>query len=358
MQIYINGRFLEYKLTGVVRYSLSVLEKIDSMLNLPEYSSFNFCLLLPQKISCPKNFNNIKIKNVGINHGSLWEQIDLLFFSKNGWLLSLASTGSILKKRQLVVLHDAKMATSWKSDARFIQRYFLYLMGIVLGIRLKKIITISKYAKEELKKYFYIREDKITIGYEGYEHIINIKEDNSILEKYNLKYKSFVLAVGGGSAKKNLFTAMALKKCSNSDVPLVISGNIPVEVLTKLNEYNNIIIIGRVSDNELVSLYKNALCLCFPSIAEGFGIPPIEAMALNCPVIVSNRDSLPEVCGNAALYCDPDNIKSLVIQLEKIINNKALAIELCEKGQKNIKRFSWEKTSKIILNELIKIISS
>ena len=169
--------------------------------------------------------------------------------------------------------------------------------------------------------------------------------------------KQYILAVGGGSAKNNILTAKAMQLINKKNIKLVLTGNIPDNVLAKLNLYENVKLIGRVTDEELVSLYKNALCLCFPSVAEGFGIPPVEAMALNCPVIVSDRDSLPEVCGKAALYCDPNDVNSLAKQLNLIITDKNVEKFLIEKGKENLKRFSWKKTAKIILDEMLKIVN-
>lgn len=357
MNIYINGRFFEYNLTGVVRYSIAVLEEIDKLLSDNKYKLFKVCLLLPPDINHISGYKNIKVKRVGIHSGAYWEQWDILHYSKDGWLISLSSTGPILKRKQLLVMHDAKVARKWKTDARLKQRYFLFCMGLILGKMLKKIITISEYAKSELERYFYINPSKITIAYEGYEHILRINENKNTLDKYNLNKKQYILAVGGGSAKNNILTAKAMQLINKKNIKLVLTGNIPDNVLAKLNLYENVKLIGRVTDEELVSLYKNALCLCFPSVAEGFGIPPVEAMALNCPVIVSDRDSLPEVCGKAALYCDPNDVNSLAKQLNLIITDKNVEKFLIEKGKENLKRFSWKKTAKIILDEMLKIVN-
>lgn len=357
MNIYVNGRFFEYNLTGVVRYSIAVLEEIDKLLNNNKYRFLKICLLLPPNVNHITKYENIEVKKVGTHNGAYWEQWDILHYTKDGWLLSLASTGPILKRKQIIVMHDAKMARKWKSDARFRQRYFLFCMGLILGKTLKKIITISQYAKIELEQYFYINPSKITVAYEGYEHILKIEEDKNTLNKYFLNKKQYILAVGGGSAKNNILTVKAMQLINKKNIKLVLTGNIPENVLTKLKSYENVELIGRVSDEELVSLYKNALCLCFPSIAEGFGIPPVEAMALGCPVIVSDRDSLPEVCGKAALYCNPNDVNSLVKQLNLIVTNKNIGKQLVEEGEKNLKRFSWKKTAKIILDETLKVIN-
>lgn len=357
MNVYINGRFLEYNLTGVVRYSMAVLEEVDKLLNNDKYKFLKICLLLPPNVNYINRYENIEVKNVGTHNGAYWEQWEILHYAKDGWMLSLASTGPILKRKQIIVMHDAKMARKWKSDASFKQRYFLFFMGLILGKTLKKIITISQYAKTELKQYFYIKPSKIIVAYEGYEHILKIEEDKNTLDKYSLNKKQYILAVGGGSAKNNILTVKAMQLINKKNIKLVLTGNIPINVLIKLKSYENVKLIGRVSDEELVSLYKNALCLCFPSVAEGFGIPPVEAMALDCPVIVSDRDSLPEVCGKAALYCNPNDVNSLAKQLNLIIANKNVEKQLIEEGRKNIKRFSWKKTAEMILDEMLKVIN-
>ena len=357
MNIYINGRFFEYNLTGVVRYSIAVLEEIDNLLSDDKYKLFKVYLLLPPNISYINKYKNIKVKSVGIHNGAYWEQWDLVNYSKNGWIISLASTGPILKRKQLLIMHDAKVAKKWKTDAGFIQRYFLFFMGLILGKTLKKIITISQYAKTEIEQYFYINPSKIAVAYEGYEHILKINENKNTLDKYILNKKQYILAVGGGIAKNNILTAKAMQLINKKNIKLVLTGNIPENVLIKLKSYENVKLIGRVSDEDLVSLYRNAICLCFPSVAEGFGIPPVEAMALDCPVIVSDRDSLPEVCGKAALYCNPNDVNSLARQLNLIITDKNIEKQLIEEGKKNLKRFSWKKTAKIILNEMLKIVN-
>jgi len=105
-------------------------------------------------------------------------------------------------------------------------------------------------------------------------------------------------------------------------------------------------LLENISEEELIKLYKNALLLAFPSFYEGFGLPPLEAMACGCPVVVSNIASLPEVCGDAAYYVDPYNIESIAEGMYKVLTNESLRQSLIQKGLKQTKLFSWEKSSR------------
>ena len=108
--------------------------------------------------------------------------------------------------------------------------------------------------------------------------------------------------------------------------------------------------LGKVSDTELIWLYQNALCLGFPSLVEGFGLPPVEAMASGIPVIASRCQAIPEVCGEAAIYIDANNTEEMKNAIEALISDEDFRMILVNKGYENIKRFNWHTTATKILN--------
>ncbi|HAT3731671.1 TPA: glycosyltransferase family 4 protein, partial [Serratia marcescens] len=118
------------------------------------------------------------------------------------------------------------------------------------------------------------------------------------------------------------------------------------------DDLSSIKFLGRVSDEELVKLYSNALAFIFPSFYEGFGIPPLEAQACGCPVASSNRASLPEVLSDSVLYFSPDDEEDIIKAMELLINDQVIRSDLIERGFRNVKRFSWDNSAKK-LNDLI-----
>ena len=147
----------------------------------------------------------------------------------------------------------------------------------------------------------------------------------------------------------------ALDYIEFKDFLLVIAGGLNFKIFNSFrliySEY--VRYIGYVSDEELKALYINASGFVYPSLYEGFGFPPLEAMTCGCPVIVSKAASLPEVCGDAALFCDPNNPKDISSKIESIITDQKLYNELKRKGLERSNRFSWEQTAQETLAAII-----
>ncbi len=219
------------------------------------------------------------------------------------------------------------------------------------------IITSSGFSKSEILKYENVNESKISVVYFGFdfEEYSNLAYD---LEPVRKKYKLFdkyFLFVGNVKPHKNLFTllnALQLILERKNKIKLVVVGEIKKLItsdkksLKLLNENNllkdNVIFTGFIEKEELVQLYKNAAALVFPSLYEGFGIPPVEAMACGCPVISSDAASLPEVCDDAVLYINPHDIKDIAEKMLLFLSDNEIKSNLIEKGKENIKRFSLE----------------
>jgi glycosyltransferase involved in cell wall biosynthesis len=112
---------------------------------------------------------------------------------------------------------------------------------------------------------------------------------------------------------------------------------------------SNSVFLDHVSDATIKALYRSALCLVFPSRYEGFGLPPLEAMACGCPVIVSRAASMPEICGDAALYCDPDRPDTVAASIRLIMTDPVLRAKLIASGRERAQLFSWERSASTLL---------
>ena len=155
---------------------------------------------------------------------------------------------------------------------------------------------------------------------------------------------------------KNLI--LAFNRLDIEDLELIIVGsdhsvfkNQDLKKVIQSNKHTHF--TGYLSDDELAQLYKNAMLFIYPSLYEGFGIPPLEAMAFGCPTIVSNITSLPEVCGDAAYYVDPYDINDIAKGMKEVLENDNLRSNLINKGYDRVKLFSWEKSAMKII-EVIK----
>lgn len=355
-KLYINGQCLERPITGVERYTLFVLQALDDIVCDEAYNWLDICLLLPPNGRCNIPFRKIRISHAGRCHGHLWEQIELPFLSRNGVLLSLHSVAPLFKRHQLVVMHDAKVAHSGKSDAGELKRFFYLCLGRALGSILPRVIAISNFAAKDIHEGFHIPYEKIQVVLSGRYTLDGIDADESVLERFHLQGKKYILAVGGGSTKNNILTANALESMGKKNLYFAVAGYVPETMARCLSNFIHTKLIGRVTDGELAALYKNAFCLAFPSLVEGFGVPPLEAMSLGCPVIASTREAVPEICGDAALYVDAHSVDDMRQKIEMLEQDINLREALVHKGYENLERFDWNRTARAILESTLDLM--
>jgi glycosyltransferase involved in cell wall biosynthesis len=246
---------------------------------------------------------------------------------------------------------------------------------LLLAINLKlsckradKIITISKFSKKEIMKYLNISSEKIDVvpcgvNLEKYYTLDNKDIIEQIKEKHSLKDEYF-LYLGTLEPRKNLVRLIeAYYKLKNeADVPdLVLAGRKGwsyeeiFECIHKLKLEQSVFYIGYISDEDTTPLICGATVFLFPSLYEGFGLPPLEAMACGTPVITSNVSSLPEVVGDAALLVDPFDVDDIYKKMKILVSNNDLREELIKKGKSRVSLFSWNNAA-IKLMEIYKQI--
>lgn len=225
--------------------------------------------------------------------------------------------------------------------------------------RADNLIVISNHTKKDCIKYLGIPEEKITVIYEAAGEIFKVEKNKEEIQKYleskyGIKFP-FILSVGTLEKRKNIHIVLQafyrLKKLGN-DHKLVIVGKIGwkydkiFDTLNELDLKTDVIFTGYVPDEDLVKLYNAADLFVFPSIYEGFGLPPLEAMACGCPVITSNTSSLPEVVGDAGVMVDPYDDKALTDEMYSILTNDSFKRELSKKSLARSKLFTWRQTAK------------
>ena len=227
------------------------------------------------------------------------------------------------------------------------------------------IFSISESTKKDLIKYYKLDENKIVINYNGFnsstysaENCIK-REDSKVLSSINSKYILYVARIEHpGKNHLNLIKAYEmLPDAVKKEYCLVFAGSFwnegekVREYANKSKDKNKINFLGFVDDAEMPGLYKNASLYAFPSFYEGFGIPILEAMSSEIPVICSNTSSLPEVGGDAVYTFDPEKPEDIKQKMELLLNDEKIRSDMIAKGNIRVKEFSWEKHCNIIIRE-------
>ncbi len=348
--IYINGRFLNQPATGVQRYAYELVRAWDRLLEQGEIdaSAWRLEILTPRLTRTIPQFKHIFVRQVGWQAGNLWEQMDLPWYSRGQFLFNPCNTAPVCKWGQAATIHDASVFAVPNSYSLAFQfKYKLILWVLFRTGRL--ILTDSNYSKDELVKYCRADPGKLHVVALASDHILDSVPDENVFQKHGIGQKPYFLAVGSNAPHKNLtMLAQALDQITDPGFEVVIAGGDFKSVFqsTGLSSQDHLKRIGYVTEEELKSLYQHAQALVFPSLYEGFGLPPLEAMACGCPVICARAASLPEVCGEAALYFDPRRAQNLAEKMVKLNLDPLLQADLREKGLKQAMKFSWDRTAR------------
>jgi len=353
MQLAIDFRM--HNASGIGTYIKNIvpflIDKFEVILlgNIEEIKQYDF-------------FDKIEVIEVNSKIYSIKEQIELfqkipkvdIFWSPHYNIPILL----IKAKKRIVTIHDV-FHLAFLDSLSFKQKLYA---KFVINQAVKKsdiILTVSKFSKAEIIKYTNTKKEinivYNAIDFKKFKKIDDIQRLNKIKLKYSLP-SNFLLFVGNVKPHKNLKNLLLAIKDLDKNLVIVgkkagfITGDDSINGLIKENNLKDkIYFTGYVDDEDIPYIYNLADIFVFPSLYEGFGIPPLEAQACGTPVICSNIASLPEVGKDSVIYCNPYDINEIKEKIELLIENEKLRKELIQKGFENIKRFSWEKSAKKII---------
>jgi glycosyltransferase involved in cell wall biosynthesis len=351
--VFLNGRFLSQSVTGVQRFSGEIVAAIDRQMLRGEWPETTV-LTPPSPGSGGRDpaspFRTLRVRNVGHRRGHLWEQTDLAKAARGGTLVSLGNTAPVLAgRRQVVVIHDAGVFDTPDSYSLRFRLWYKTLQHALVRAG-AHVATVSEFSRNRIVARLGLDPAKVAVMYEGADHILRVAPDPGMLERHGLRPGQFALVVGSQVAHKNLAAlqevATALER---RGMALAIVGGSNAEVfqgtrIGGLAERR----LGRATDAELRALYESAACLLFPSRYEGFGLPPVEAMACGCPVLASRGGAVEEICGGDALYFDSGDRGSIITAMERLLDETGLAATLRTRGRVRAASLSWDASARVL----------
>lgn len=366
MKIGIDARLYRSSTAGIGRYSQNLIK------NLLEIDSDNQYVLL-MTAEDKKDFeqsgiqaNNVEIIETTIEHYSLAEQINLakLITAQNCDLWHFLNFNVPLNfhGKYIVTIHDLTLFYyEGRNKKNLIHKLaYKYIFGQACR-KAQKIVAVSNATKNDLMMVFKIDSAKIEVVYEAADDKQLIEVGESAVAQLNQKFGlgdlPVILYVGQWRPHKNLIGLIEAFNLLRKDLPakLAIVGKIDLafpevlKVIDKSPYLSDIIKSGFVSDKTLASFYRRANVFVFPSFYEGFGLPGLEAMASGVPVVSSDRTSLPEIYGSAALYFNPSDPEDMSQKIKQVLTDQTLSQRLINEGFSQIKKFSWRKTAEEML---------
>jgi glycosyltransferase involved in cell wall biosynthesis len=359
VRIGINGRFLVAKRTGVQRAAYNLVKTLLDIDQENEYVLFTG----EDQAEEWRKYPNVTLVTSPLKVGGnlrnhLWEQFVL---------------PKLAKKHKIDILHSpANMAPMFYSGASVVHihdlcfvvnpQWYSYTFHTAYNIaipRLAKkatrVITNSNNSRNDLLQFYNVDASKVRLIYWAVDQTFGARETNST---ESVTETDYILYVGSLEPRKNignLIEAFERMRTRNPDLKtklVLIGGESPLfaDVRLQIKTYHqDVVFKGFVSDEELRQYYRQAQAVAYPSLYEGFGLPPLEAMASGAPVVTSNTSSLPEVVGNAALMVSPYDCDQLAETLALIVRDPLLRREMRARGYEQVKKFNWYRVARNIL---------
>lgn len=375
MKIGIDCRIYSSKFTGIGRYVYELTQRIAGLndnheyylfLNKPEFDSFKEPDMRFKKVLADAPIYSLR-EQTHFNKLLKAHKLDLMHFTH-------FNAPVFYKGKSIVTIHDLTLSFYPGNKKHSILHRIGYALTLRAAVgKAKKIITISQNSKKDLIELLGTSEEKIEVIYQGVSDEFKKIDDplriKKTLEKYELAGSPFFLYTGVWRSHKNIPNMLKafkeIRGLAKDDVKLVITGkedpyypevkDLPAE----LGIENSVIFTGLIDENELVDLYNAASIYVFPSLYEGFGLPPLEAMACGTPVAASEASSIPEVCGkgNAAFF-NPKDYHDMAQVIHALYRDKSMQEELVRKGLIRAGEFSWQTMAELTHNLYLECLNN
>jgi glycosyltransferase involved in cell wall biosynthesis len=357
LKILIDARELvQNRITGIGRFLLNFLNY--ALKNRPDWS---FILLGNQHTSCSIYSDNLKIVILREKYRLFWDQIQSL---------------AIIKKEnpdiyfspyyKLPLLSPAKTIATVHDLIEFIlpeyrRNIFYRWMFRLCLMKANRVITVSESSKKDVCRVMGIEPRKIIVSYNSVRpNFKRCVDKKAVLKRYGIQ-KEYILYLGNFNRHKNLSVLIRAYDRLDSNlkerVDLVVAGDRP-ELLAGAAGCRGLVIPGHIDEKDLPVIYEEAKLFVFPSLYEGFGLPPLEAMSYGVPVIASNRPAMKEILEDAVEYFEPQDDEALALLMKKFLTSKENRKRLFQTGIDQVNKYDFKHNIEIILNTMETVATS
>lgn len=355
----INGDFLALKPNGVARHARETVLAMDRLIerNHPLARDLQIDIVAPRAPDAAFQLKAIPLKVVEEFRSprlpQFWVQMQLPLHVEGG-LVSFCNLAPLAVPRQIVCIHDLHtymMPESYGRGFRWLHRLILP----AIGRRARRIATVSAFSRDCLDFYGVAPREKVSVVYNGADHALRWNPGAHAAAHGR---KPFVLCLGQPQPYKNLKLMLTLLPAlAEMGLDLAIAGEIEAAFIeAQIGAIpDNLRLLGRVSDDDLAKALKQAHCFLFPSRIEGFGMPVAEAMMLGCPVIASRAAAMPELFGDAILYCEPDAQGEWIATIQQLAYQQDLRTKLAAEGPLRAARYNWRSVAESYLRMMASV---
>lgn len=353
-----NGKFLSARPTGVHRVGRVLVERIDRLVGAEASPPHNWSLACPSNADRPIDLGCIKRRQVGLLTWQAWEQIELPISTGNGLLVNFCNMAPLSNRGSITMIHDAHVFLTPESSSRLFTMWYRFALPLI-GASAAQIVTVSEFSRQKLIEHNIAPADKITVIHNGVDHLMDVPATPAALERLGLHDRPYVMASANVQRHKNIRLLFeAFRRPEMQGLTLALNGPDGRDLFERagLDPPDNVVFTGHVPDGVLRALYEHAVCLAFPSTTEGFGLPPLEAMSFGCPTIVAPCGALPEVCGTASIYQDPDDAAAWADSVLELQRGGQTRRDLIAAGRQQVARFQWANSARQML-DLIRLHS-